>query len=464
MSRPALLRFTTGLLASFALFTAAACADDPQVVTDPDPEPPSPPPSSPPVTPPPPPPPGASVSTTVAVPGSMRTAPFNVSRTLVVPPNFTIAVYARISGVRFMAMTPDGNLLVSVPGSAKVLLVRPNGANDPLVTDFATGLRDPHDMVVRTVGGTTYVYISESHQINRYVYSVGGLTAGARQVVVTGLPDRTSPGFGSTYQHGYKNIAIDTNDKLYVSIASACDACASDAEGNPVRGSIYVYNEDGSAGRLFARGFRNAEGLAVIPGTSTLWVVVNNRDNIPYPFNDASGNYGRRFAAYIDNHPAEAFTRVRDGGNYGWPFCNPNPDSPTGLVDMPHDPDYDTNRSGTVDCAAMDRVSRGIQAHSAPLGLVFFQNTAAPTLYREGVAVALHGSWNRTQKTGYKVIYFPWNTVTQLPGDEIDLVTGWADAFSSWGRPVDVAVDPSGAIFISDDQAGAIYKLSYVGQ
>lgn len=194
-----------------------------------------------------------------------------------------------------------------------------------------------------------------------------------------------------------------------------------------------------------------------------MWVVVNNRDNIPYPFNDASSNYGRRFADYIDNHPAEAFTRVRDGGNYGWPFCNPNPDTPSGVVDMPYDPDHDMNRSGAVDCAAMDRVSRGIQAHSAPLGLLFLQNTAAPSLYRDGVAVALHGSWNRTQKAGHKVIYFPWNPVTQLPSDEMDLVTGWADAFSNWGRPVDVAVDPSGAIFISDDQAGVIYKLSYTG-
>ena len=109
----------------------------------------------------------------------------------------------------------------------------------------------------------------------------------------------------------------------------------------------------------------------------------------------------------------------------------------------------------------MDRINRGIQAHSAPLGLTFFQNTNAPDAYRAGAAVGLHGSWNRTQKTGYKVAFFPWDALTQLPGDQVDLVTGWADAFSSWGRPVDVAVDPAGAILISDDQAGAIYKLTY---
>jgi hypothetical protein len=109
----------------------------------------------------------------------------------------------------------------------------------------------------------------------------------------------------------------------------------------------------------------------------------------------------------------------------------------------------------------MDRINRGIQAHSAPLGLTFFQGTNAPPAYLEGAAVGLHGSWNRSQKTGYKVAYFPWDAISQSPGDQIDLVTGWADAFSNWGRPVDVAVDPAGAILISDDQAGAIYKLVY---
>jgi hypothetical protein len=190
-------------------------------------------------------------------------------------------------------------------------------------------------------------------------------------------------------------------------------------------------------------------------------VAVNNRDDIAYPFNDGSGNYGRVFSSYVDNHPPDEFTRVRDGGNYGWPFCNPNPDTPNGLVDMPFDRDYQMNAGGAVDCSTMDHINLGIQAHSAPLGLTFFQNTTAPDAYREGAAIGLHGSWNRTQKTGYKVAFFPWDALTQLPGGQIDLVTGWADAFSNWGRPVDVAVDPAGAILISDDQAGAIYKLTY---
>ena len=391
----------------------------------------------------------------------MQSSPFNTARSLRVPPNFTISVYARISGARFMAVTPDGNLLVSKPGSGSVVLVRPNGSGDPLITNYVTGLRRPHDVVFRTIGGTTYVYISETNQINRYVFTPGTLTPGARQIVISGLPDASSPELNGTYGHELKNIALDGNNNLYVSIASTCNVCTSDTQSNPVRASVYIYNADGTNGRLFARGLRNAEGLAMVPGTNTLWVVVNNRDDIAYPLNDGSGNYGRVYSGYVDNHPPDEFTRVRDGGNYGWPFCNPNPDTPSGMADMPFDLDYQMNRTGTVNCGAMDRINRGIPAHSAPLGLTFFQGTNAPAEYVEGAAVGLHGSWNRSEKSGYKVAYFPWDAIAQTPGNQIDLVTGWADAFSNWGRPVDVAVDPAGAILISDDQAGAIYKLVY---
>jgi len=146
-------------------------------------------------------PPGASVTRTVVVPSTMQSSPFNTQRTLLVPPNFSISVYARISGARFMAVTPDGNLLVSRPGAGSVMLVRPNGTGDPLVSTFVSGLRKPHDIVFRTIGGTTYVYITETHQINRYVYTAGALTSGARQVVISGLPDASSPELNGTYGH-----------------------------------------------------------------------------------------------------------------------------------------------------------------------------------------------------------------------------------------------------------------------
>jgi glucose/arabinose dehydrogenase len=404
-------------------------------------------------------PPPASALTQVVVPQNMRSSPFDQPRSLMIPPNFSIEVYARIDGARFMAVTPDGNLMVSQPGVGTVSLVRPNPAGDPIVSDYVTGLNSPHDIVFHTIDAVTYVYISETDQIDRFVYKAGDQTANDREIVVHDLPSPGTPGIGG-YAHPLKYIALDSQHKLYVSIGSTCNVCLSDTTSDPLRGAIYQYDADGKNGRLFARGLRNAEGLAFLPGTDTLWVVVNNRDNIRYPVEDSS-DYGKLLTSYVDNHPPDEFTRVRDGGNYGWPFCNPNPDTDAGYNAMPFDRDYDLNRDGIVDCGRMDRIDKGIQAHSAPLGLIFLQGTQFLDAYRNGAVTALHGSWNRSTLTGYKVVYFPWNQQTQLPGGQIDLVSGWSDSANqpAWGRPVDIVVDLNGDLFISDDDSGTIYRL-----
>ena len=410
--------------------------------------------------------PSASVTVPVEVPAAMRSAPFNVGRTLTVPPGFGVGVYARVPGARFMAVAPNGDLLVSNPGAGKVVLVRPgaNGAG-PRVSDWASGLYKPHDVVFHTLGGQTYVYVAEGDKIARYRYADGDATGQGRQVVVAGLPSASSPELGGAYGHELKNIAL-AGGKLYVSVASTCNVCTSDTESDPVRGAIYEYNADGTGRRLYARGLRNAEGLAFVPGTSTLWAAVNNRDNVAYPYHrdfdgDGRDDYGRVMQAYVDNHPPEEFTRVRDGGNYGWPFCNPDPETPNGVDYMPFLRDVEMNANGSrLDCGAADRISKGIQAHSAPLGLTFLQGTAAPEPFRAGALVALHGSWNRSTKAGYKVVHFAWDAAAGLPGSETDFVTGWATADNQWGRPVDVAVAPDGAVYVSDDYSGTVYRVA----
>jgi glucose/arabinose dehydrogenase len=403
---------------------------------------------------------GASVRVKVEVPASMRTGVFSQDRYLNVPPNFSISVLARVPGARFMAYAPNGDLLVSQPSGGRIWLVRPQPGADPQVSVFASGLRNPHDMVFHTIDAKTYLYVAESNQINRYTYTAGDTTAKDREIVVKNLPDASTPELGGNYGHQLKNIALDSNHKLYVSIASTCNACLSDTQSNPVRGSIYQYDANGQNGRLFARGIRNAEGLAFVPGTNDLWIAINNRDNIAVP-DPSSPNYKKVITSYVDNHPPEEFTKVRDGGNYGWPFCNPNPDSPSGLDNMPFDRDVEFNADGKVDCGKMDRVIKGIQAHSAPLGMLFLQDTAFTPAYKTGAVIALHGSWNRSNPTGYKVIYFPWDSASQLPGGQLDLVTGWLTGGNPWGRPVDVAVDPLGRLAISDDSSGTVYRLSY---
>src|SRR5260370_26008782 len=126
----------------------------------------------------------ATVSTRVTVPVSMSYSPFNVDRYLNLPQGFSISVYARVGGARFMAVAPNGDLLVSQPGAGKVVLVRPNPAGDPTTHDFATGLRKPHDMVFHTIGSTEYLSISESTQIDRFIYNEDDTAAHDRQVLL----------------------------------------------------------------------------------------------------------------------------------------------------------------------------------------------------------------------------------------------------------------------------------------
>jgi len=404
---------------------------------------------------------GGTARVRVTVPAGLDAAPFDVPRHLVVPAGWSASVYARVPKARFMSPTPDGDLLVSQPHDGAVLLVRrgPDGTGRP--SEFVGGLDRPHDIVFAELAGRTWVFIAEADRIVRYPYDSGDVRARPGEVVVDGLPDTSTPELRGQYAHVLKNIAV-RDGTLYVSIASTCNVCVSDTVSDPQRAAIYRYDAGGyNAGRrLVARGLRNAEGLAFVPGTADLWAVVNNRDELPVPDSrdvdgDGRVDRGRKITAYVDDHPPEPFVRVREGGWYGWPYCNPNSDD--GLRDMPYDRDYDLNRDGrAADCATATRVDVGIQAHSAPLGLAFTQQTAAPDL---GAVIALHGSWNRSRPTGYKVIHFPWR---QGPGEQRDLATGWLDEETgdAWGRPVDVAIDRVGSLLVSDDQAGALIRLT----
>jgi glucose/arabinose dehydrogenase len=404
------------------------------------------------------------VPTTVQVPSPMAYAPFNVERTLLAPPGFTVSVFARLDAPRFMAVAPNGDVFVSQTFSGKVKVFRPSLTGIPQEFDYATRLRLPHDLVFRTIGQTTYLYVAESNKISRYTYTEGDTAGTNREIVIPNLPDASSPELGGIYGHQLKNIAIDSNDKLYVSIASVSNADPADYFADPIRCAVYRYNADGTGRELWAVGIRNGEGLAFLPGTNDLWVAVNQRDNTPYPHNDGTGKYGKVIPDYVDNHPPDQLLLVQKGMNYGWPFANPSPDSLNRMSNMPLDPDYNNNdqwrRFGQSRFA---RTTKGLQAHSAALGLTFTQGTQAPLPYRDGALIAFHGSWNRQRKTGAKVVYFPWNRATQTPLAQSDFVKGWIDEAAQryWGRPVDAVVAPDGAIFISDDHSGTIYRLTY---
>lgn len=401
------------------------------------------------------------------VPPALASDDLAQAHTLQVPEGFGVRVIARVRGARFLALTPDGRLLVSQPSSGRLSLLTPDANGIARQDTFASGLKSPQGMAFHREGPRTWLYVAETHRVVRYAWRDGMTQAGAAQVIVPELPSRLDARFFLHYNHPLKNIAISPAGKLYVAIGSTCNVCDDDPVADPVRGAVYVYDADGSNGRPFARGLRNAEGLSIRPGSEELWVAVNNRDNIPYPYHkdfdgDGSDDYGRVIPAFVDDNPPEPFTRVRDGGHYGWPWCNPDPRSPSGYFDMPFDRDLDTNADGKrFDCDKADRISLGLPAHSAPLGMHFVQDSKLPAPWHDGAIVILHGCWNCTRFNGHKLVFIPF-TADGKPGAPQDMITGWVtDAATKqrWGRPVDAVPTPGGGLYVSDDSSDAVYEL-----
>lgn len=357
-----------------------------------------------------------------------------------------------------MAVAPNGDVLISHPGGGSIELLRPRAGAAPQSFTLVSGLTKPHDMVFSTVASQTYLYVGESNRIVRFAYSSGATSLTAPQVLVSGLPDASNNELGSQYGHPLKNIAIK-GDKLYVAVASSSNADVRERTSTAMqRAAVYQYNLDGSGGRLFARGLRNAEGLAFSP-EGDLWVVVNHRDNTPYPYKDGKYPYGAVNQAFVNDYPPEPFAKVTDGSDHGWPVCNPNPFTASGMTNMPFDADVDNNKDNSVfDCTKLPPMAKGFPAHSAPLGVSFW--TSGPGAYKNAAVSGLHGCWNCSVPHGYNVSMFGWNSG---PGELMELVTGFLadpkNKDSAWGRPVDAVPYPDGSLLISDDKSGTIYQL-----
>lgn len=397
---------------------------------------------------------------TVEVPDALKTLPpFTVPKQLKVPQGFGVRVYARVPKARFILVLPSGEALVSQPKLGSVSLLQPPVTpGDPAnVTILFEGLKSPHDMVWHRIGENEYLYLSESNAVARYLYegtdSNGTIKFSTREVIVVGLPDE------SDFRHPLKNIAVH-NDYLYVAIGSATNDSPDDLKRDPKRGAIYAYSLDGNGSRqLVSEGVRNAEGLAFAPETDNLWVVVNQRDDVTYPYHDGSNMYGKVNMDYVDEHPPEEFSRIEWGINYGWPFCNPEPSESMNDLTYVADAANNPNES-VVDCSQFRSVDKGMEAHSAPLGLTFWTGLLVPEAFKNGALVGMHGSWNRRAFSGHKVAFFPWEN--DRPGDAYDLVTGWvtdAQKKRRWGRPVDTGVLHDGSLLITDDASGTVYHM-----
>jgi glucose/arabinose dehydrogenase len=408
--------------------------------------------------------PSGLVPVTVSVPPGMSASPFGSARQALVPAGWTMSVFARVPAARLAAWAPDGSLLVSVPEDGTVVRLTPDGRGTATGAPLLEGLNQPHGLTF--VG--SMLYVAQSDRVDAYAYSTGRVTAA--RPVVTGLPDARSPDLRGRYSHALKSVAVGADGSVYVSVGSTGNISVDDLVAGPPRASILRVPPGGGRPEAFATGVRNGTGLAVAPDGS-VWTAVNNRDNIQYPFDrpygdDSGSSRGEVIEAYVRDHPAEALARLTSGRNLGWPFCNPDPDvqpgvpdSPLDLSDVPFTVDVETNPDGRrLDCASLPRVEQALGAHSAPLGLSFVDG-GLPDPYARGALVGVHGSWNASPPRAPEVSFFPWRDGGL--GPQQTLVGGFQDPDGSrWGRPVAAVAGPDGAVYVTDDEAGAVYRLA----
>ena len=322
-----------------------------------------------------------------------------------------------------MVFSPGGVLLVSESGDGKVIAL-----SDPKHTGKAqqkktvlSGLNEPHGLAFYQ----GKLYVAENDKVRRYDWEEGSLRA-SNPVKLADLP-----GGGG---HSTRTILFHAG-KMYVSAGSSCNVCI---EKDPRRATVMEFNPDGSGMRIFAKGLRNAVGMAVNPKTDTVWVTVNGRDWL--------GD---------DLPPETIYDLGKDGGDGGWPYCYGD-----------RVPDREFTKPSDDRCKTVLQPKVQMQAHSAPLGLAFYEASQFPAEYRNDIFVAFHGSWNRSIPTGYKVVRVKLDDKGQPVGGAQDFITGWLAPGETrkgrWmGRPVDVVFGSDGSMYVSDDAAGAIYRITW---
>ena len=364
-------------------------------------------------------------------------------RTLYLPPGFTATVFTRLSvpGARALAVGPAGEVYVSVSryGAVDVLVDRDADGFADGREQAAADLLCPHGLAVHD----GWLYVAQTGQVTRFALSADPLAPLEMpgETVAAGLPE--SP----CAPHGYRPLALaPAEDALYLAIGSSCDVCVERGLGAPWRARVWRFPLAAPGpGVEVARGLRNVTDLAINPWDWSLWGVSPERDDMG------------------DDTPPDLITRIEPGADYGWPFCYRGPDDawhPDPLVPPP---------SGG--CDGLTVASFLYQAHSAPVGLAFHDGRGLPPEFGPSLFVALHGSWGHSTGVGYKVVRIPLDAAGSPSGPPQDFATGWLAAPSerwhapldAWGRPVDVVVGPDGALYVSDDKSGAIYRFAHAG-
>jgi len=315
----------------------------------------------------------------------------------------------------------------SVPSANRITLLRDStGRGVPdLRTPFLEGLRSPFGMVL--VGHQ--LYVANADELVRFPYRDGDTRITAAPTHVIDLPG------GPINHHWTKNVvASPDGSKLYVSVGSNSNAAENGIAVETDRAAIWEVDVETAQHRVFASGLRNPVGMAWEPTSRTLWTSVNERDEI--------GN----------DLPPDYMTSVKDGAFYGWPYSYYG-----GHVDERVEP----RRPDLVAKAIAPDYALG--AHTASLGLAWSGDNALPARFAKGMFVGQHGSWNRSPRSGYKVIFVPFQGA-QPSGVPLDVLTGFVtDSGDAFGRPVGVAIDTRGALLVADDVGNVVWRVSGVG-
>jgi len=335
---------------------------------------------------------------------------------LKLPNGFIVKAY--LSGFevpRFMLLGPDNVILLSDMATGEVYLIK-----DKEVNVLITHLDRPYGMAWYK----DWLYVAEASSVKRYQYNSNTQSVGDGEEIV--------PLHQHASGHATRTIIFDNKgEKLYLSVGSGSNVSLGEA---PIRAAINQYNPDGSGHKIFASGIRNGVGMRWYPGTNDLWVTSHERD------------------ALGDDLVPDYFTKVLPGGFYGWPYAYIGPHE---------DPRHKDVAPEMVKKTLFPSVLLG--SHVGALDFIFYTGNQFPKKYHGGAFVAFHGSWNRSKRVGYKIVFIPFKDGKPLSGPE-DFLTGWMLAEyrrEVWGRPVGILQMPDGSLLISDDGAGKIWRVSY---
>lgn len=348
------------------------------------------------------------------VPSKFRKGPFSENRSLSLPKGFKVSVFAAgLKGPRFAAVGPDGVIYVSLPREGKIIALPDKDADGVAdsVAVFAEGLERPHGLAFK---GSELI-VAEGGRVIRLKDENADLKADSRNEISNDIPE----GGG----HWTRSVAVSPDGVLFVSAGSSCNVCIEEDERRAA-----VLRLSGSKAYVYAMGLRNTVGLAFHPDTGDLWGVDNGRDSLG------------------DDIPPEELNKIIEGGDYGWPYC---------YGDRVPDPEFGSERR----CKDTIPPVVKMQAHSAPLGISFGKGLKFPGQYPDALFIGFHGSWDRSTPTGYKLVYVPFKK-GRPSGGAADFVTGWFADGDVWGRPVMPVVGKDGALYLTDDYAGAVYRIS----